>query len=373
MNIAFYAPLKPPHSDVPSGDRRVARALIQALEISGHRVDIASDLRSREPEGIQEKQAAFKREGEKIARSLIEGYQSSGAPDLWFTYHLYYKAPDWIGPIVAKEMDIPYVAAEASHAPKRLNGPWDLSHRHVEKTIAEADLIISLNSLDTACILPLLPSRERLISIRPFMEIPADRRRQRMKLRNGIASRFGLDRDALWLMTAAMMREGAKDKSFKMLSQALRIVQYENWRLVVAGDGPLREQVEQYFDGLPVEFAGELDQDRLFELMAASDIYLWPAIDEAYGMAKLEAQSQGLPVVAGDGGGVSDIVDDGMTGRLVELGNEVQFAKAVDDLCGDPNQLNKIGNQARESVLQNHDIQKAAKTLNQALGKIVHA
>ena len=44
-------------------------------------------------------------------------------PELWLTYHLYYKAPDWLGPAVRAALGIPYVVAEASVAPKRAGGP----------------------------------------------------------------------------------------------------------------------------------------------------------------------------------------------------------------------------------------------------------
>ena len=44
-------------------------------------------------------------------------------PDLWFTYHLYYKAPDLVGPLVAGALGIPYAVAEASVAHKRAGKP----------------------------------------------------------------------------------------------------------------------------------------------------------------------------------------------------------------------------------------------------------
>ncbi|TGV66584.1 glycosyltransferase family 1 protein, partial [Mesorhizobium sp. M00.F.Ca.ET.149.01.1.1] len=52
MRIAFYAPLKSPNDPVASGDRQMARALINALEHGGHSVELASELRFylREPE-----------------------------------------------------------------------------------------------------------------------------------------------------------------------------------------------------------------------------------------------------------------------------------------------------------------------------------
>lgn len=56
MRIAFHAPLKPPDSDRPSGDRTMARLLVRALGRGGHQVEIASRMRSRDGTGIPERQ-----------------------------------------------------------------------------------------------------------------------------------------------------------------------------------------------------------------------------------------------------------------------------------------------------------------------------
>ena len=72
--------------------------------------------------------------------------------------------------------------------------------------------------------------------------------------------------------------------------------------------------------------------------MPARDLYLWPAINEAYGMAFLEAQAAGLPVVAGRTGGVPAVVADGVTGLLTPIGDAAAFAGAVARLLdGRPN------------------------------------
>ena len=66
--------------------------------------------------------------------------------DLWFTYHCYYRKPDWLGPIVTRALGIPYVIAEASHAPRRAQGPTRLGHRAVERALAAADLVLTRQS-----------------------------------------------------------------------------------------------------------------------------------------------------------------------------------------------------------------------------------
>src|SRR5688572_16923417 len=97
MKIAFYAPLKPPDHPVPSGDRQMARLLIAALSRGGHEIEVVSRLRTHmgqpDPERMQSLQAVSKKETTRIAGQ----WRVDGAADAWFTYHPYYKAPDFIG------------------------------------------------------------------------------------------------------------------------------------------------------------------------------------------------------------------------------------------------------------------------------------
>ena len=126
MRIAFYAPMKPPDHHLPSGDRQVGRLLMRALALGGQDVRLASRFRSWEGEGDPGKQAALREEGAREAARLVSAYRAESPearPQVWFTYHLYYKAPDWIGPEVAEgPQAIPYLVAEASVAYKRAGG-----------------------------------------------------------------------------------------------------------------------------------------------------------------------------------------------------------------------------------------------------------
>src|SRR5258708_23362830 len=138
--VAFYAPLKPPDHVVPSGDRHVARLLVEALRQAGNDVFVASRLRAFDGVGDSARQARIARRAGKIANRLIDRWrrQPQTAPDLWLTYHLYYKAPDCIGPAVSRALSIPYVVAEASVAMKRTTGPWAVGHRAVVDALRHA-------------------------------------------------------------------------------------------------------------------------------------------------------------------------------------------------------------------------------------------
>src|SRR3954468_1985648 len=173
MRIAFYAPLKAPDHPVPSGDRTIARLLIAAMKQGGAEVEIASRMRARVSEPDEALQRAMAEKGAAAATRLIAKYRARPKrerPQAWFSYHIYYKAVDWIGPTVAKALDIPYLLAEASHAPKRALGAFAYSHAAAAAGIRSAQGIFCLNPIDRECVAPLVGKR-RLIDLPPFLDL----------------------------------------------------------------------------------------------------------------------------------------------------------------------------------------------------------
>src|SRR5438270_6189544 len=158
MRIAFYAPLKPPGHPTPSGDRRIARLFLEALRRAGHQPFVASRLRSFDAGGDARHQARLAALGQRSAERLLWQWRErpETAPRLWFTYHLHYKAPDWLGPAISAALGIPYVIAEASYAAKRASGPWASGHHAVERALRQADAVIGLNSNDRDGVVPML-------------------------------------------------------------------------------------------------------------------------------------------------------------------------------------------------------------------------
>lgn len=360
MRIAFYAPMKPPTADRPSGDRRMARALISALGHAGHDVTLASQFRSRDAEGNPERQKRLRQLGGRLADRLIGRYETAhkpDAPDLWFTYHLYYKAPDWIGPVVSRALQIPYIVAEASHAPKRAGGPWSVGHDGALAAIRAADRVIGINSANAPCILPLLDDPGRLIPLAPFLDTAPY---------SAAANVPPAKRDPV-LMTVAMMRDGDKAASYRALADSLSRLENRPWQLEIVGDGPARPEIEALmarFEPSRVRFLGQKTAEEMPPLLAQADIFVWPAINEAYGMALLEAQAAGIPVVAGNAGGVSEIVKDGVTGLLAPEGDVEALAASLGRLLADPDQRAKMGQAAFHKVAQHHSLETASRRLD---------
>ena len=378
MRIAFYAPLKSPTHAVPSGDRRVARLLIEALERAGHVVELASTLRTYEPAGDFARQTWFRDQSAAAASDLVALWSGAGRaqrPDLWFTYHVYYKAPDWMGPAVAAGLGIPYVIAEASFAPKRMQGAWSLGHAAAGESIRAASLVLCPIRDDVGCLEPLVSPPAKIRLLPPFVD-PAPYRaaaRNRAAHRKRLSAEFHLDPSVPWIVVAAMMRMGDKASSYSMLASTLRRLTDIPWQIVVAGDGAARGAIEAAFESAApgrCRFLGEYGADDLASLYPACDLCLWPAVNEAYGMSLLEAQAAGIPVVSRAIRGVPDVVCHGRTGLLAPPEDEAALAELARQLLFDGNRRRKMGQAAAQFVHVERSIDSAATSLDQGLREI---
>ena len=379
MRIAFYAPLKSPTHGTPSGDRRVAGLLMDALARAGHRVELASTFRSYDPDGDAPRQAALREQGIELGRRLAAQWRDGAAqarPDLWFTYHVYYKAPDWLGPAASAVLGIPYVVAEASHANKRAGGAWEVGHRGAMEAIRRADLLLCPTRDDVEGLGTVAASPGRIALLPPFLDAAPFRAAaaRRDVIRTDFARTHGLEPTVPWLAVAAMMRAGDKVASYGALALALGHVRDLPWRLLVAGDGPARAEVEAAFAAAAAVpgralFLGALSLNEVAATYAAADLCVWPAVNEAYGMAMLEAQAAGVPVVSCATRGVPDVVEHGRTGLLAPPGDERAFAALVRELLLDEGKRSRFSSAAVAFAAGERSIESAAARLGQLLAR----
>jgi glycosyltransferase involved in cell wall biosynthesis len=376
MRIAFYAPMKSPEHPNPSGDRRIAQLLMRALDQGGHEVRLASQHRSYDGIGDAATQATIRQEAEQQALDLLDAYNDDklARPHVWFTYHLYHKAPDWIGPRITETLKIPYVIAEASYAPKQSGGAWDLGLQASRRAIEIASAVISFNAVDDGCVSPLLKHGAKITRVPPFIDTqPYDAAaRDRKFYREMAARQYKVDPGVPWLVCVAMMRPGDKLRSYEQLGAALSGLKDRPWRLLVIGDGSAREQAITALAVIDdrVHWIGAHDIDTLPGIYAACDLYVWPAVNEAFGMAFIEAQASGLGVVAGNSGGVSGVVNSPNCGVLVEPGNPQALAAAVAKLLDEPENRQAMASRAQRYTLEHHDLNAGASVLNRVLEEV---
>ncbi|MBV9219565.1 MAG: glycosyltransferase family 4 protein [Methylobacteriaceae bacterium] len=360
MRIAFYAPLKHPAHPLPSGDREMARLLIRALELAGHGVEIASSLRSHSNDPDAAALAELQARAASETERLTTLWRQDGRPDVWFTYHPYYRAPDFIGPSVARALGIAYATAEASHAGKRNRDAWRPWQSHVEAALQLSLVNFCFTAVDAEGLANHLGTRQRIRDLPPFIDGEPFKRVARPARRGRTVE----------LITLAMMRPGAKAESYAFLAAALHQLVGLDWRLTIIGDGPARPEVEQAFRAFPAArlvWRGALAREDIPSLLAEADLYLWPGFGEAYGIAYLEAQAAGLPVVALDSGGVASTLQPGKTGYLVTENDLEAYVEAIRSLLDDGDLRRRMGRTARTFALEERSLARAASILDHGL------
>ena len=337
----------------------MARKLIKALQLAGHHVDLVSRLKCRlRTAGLLESVATDARhEVDQISARWHE----QCAPDLVMTYHVYYKSPDFIGSELARRFDIPFITVEASYAGKRDRDEWAAAQAISSAAIRQAALNICFTDRDAEGVAKLVEPG-RLGILPPFADFSGlNAVRQHDEVGGKVE-----------LLAIAMMLKGNKLESFRLLAEGLRLLKSANWQLTIVGDGPVRDAVEGMFNGFDqVRFAGQMDRAGVAGSLANSDVLVWPGYHEAFGLAYLEAHGAGLPVIAMRSGGVEAVVMDGNTGLLVEEGNAVQFADAVDELIENSNMRKSMGEQAQAFARAERGLATASARLDKLLHNAV--
>lgn len=342
----------------------MARMLLAALRDAGHDAEVVSDLRifMRDPDNDAEARqlhAAAQAE----TQHLDAIWRADGPPDLWFCYHPYYKSPDLIGPALCRDHGVAYVTAESSWSHRRNQCVWGQNQRLVLEGAKQAALNICLTSRD----------REGLFAVAPeaaFGMLPPF-----------IDGDLFLERPSqpkpFHLVTVAMMRPGDKLESYRMLAQALALVPADiAWQLSIVGDGPCREEVETLFASFApqrLKWHGERTREEVAVILAGSAVHVWPGQGEAYGLALLEAQAAGVPVIAQRIAGIPEVVIDGRTGILTPPGDIAAFAAAITALLRDEPQRSSLATEARRFVREERSAPAASSRLAELLKRHVES
>lgn len=154
--------------------------------------------------------------------------------------------------------------------------------------------------------------------------------------------------DKGWAFTVNAFTQMAADPRYRELLASLV--------LIIAGDGPLRDELTQKFAALSaqaqlqIQFLGRVSPDAVPALLINSDLHVTASEKETRGLTLLEACAAGIPVLAPAAGGVVDTVQTGQTGLLFQPQNWQDFAAQLQQLATQPNLRQQLGQTARAYI-----------------------
>ena len=169
--------------------------------------------------------------------------------------------------------------------------------------------------------------------------------------------------DDLWLVGTVGRLQQVKDQ-VTLAEAFVRAVKQgparTSMRLVVVGDGPLKSRIEKVLDAAGMRQLAWLPGSRedVPEILRGLDCFVLPSLAEGISNTILEAMACGLPVVATRVGGNSELVEDGVSGRLVPPVNAEAMAAALYRYFDDPELGRSHGQAGRQAVLQRFSLER---------------
>ena len=141
---------------------------------------------------------------------------------------------------------------------------------------------------------------------------------------------------------------------------------------VVGGGSDLQrhqEMAERLGVGDRVDFRGFVDDETLQSCYRDCDVFVMPSAGEGFGFVFLEAMKCGKAVVAAKSGGAPEVVQDGITGRLVQYGDKAQLAETLIDLCLDQEERRRLGDAGYQRLQRKFTFPRFKQKLTEILRK----
>jgi len=180
------------------------------------------------------------------------------------------------------------------------------------------------------------------LAIRPPRIVPVSR------------DELGLGREVSLLITIGRL---VPRKGLRSLVDVLAALKDPRVQLVIVGDGPEREALKRRAETAGVaeriHFAGYVSEQRKWQLLAASDVYVSTSIHEGFGLVFLEALEAGVPVLCYDRGGQTDFLTPEVA-ELVPAGDEEGFGSRLRVLLDDRTKLRRMGDAGRRVAREYH-------------------
>lgn len=270
----------------------------------------------------------------------------------------------WLGGVVAMRLrdrwGAPWVQSfhTLARTKARAGLPLDVVRaRAEEQLIAAADRLVAGSVSEAKDLIRLYRApRDRICVAQPGV----DRRLQVQRDADGLRRRLGLEGKRVVLFSGRLEPLKGAETLLHAVATLTRAAEFADVVVIVLGEdsgdatlaGGERARLERLAAGAGmgdrVRFLGAVPHEQVGDFYALADVCVVPSRTESFGLVALEAQALGTPVVAAAVGGLTEIVEDGVTGYLVPSGDPGRFADAIADVLGDPERRAAMGAAARQ-------------------------
>lgn len=149
---------------------------------------------------------------------------------------------------------------------------------------------------------------------------------------------------------------------------------YNNITLEIAGDGTQKIKLQELAQSLKVDkyikFLGKISSDKVVEVFNKIDIAVFPSLQESFGVAAVEAQACGTPVIANDVGGLPEATKPNHSSILVSKENVEELSNAIEKLILDEKLRMTMGVNGRKFVENNYNIEKNFENVEEIYNKL---
>lgn len=164
------------------------------------------------------------------------------------------------------------------------------------------------------------------------------------------------------LWTVGTVASLSPEKGLSYLVKAASLIPHvaSRMRFVIVGDGECRVDLEREVRerGLEKAFTFTGFQNQTLGYFGSFDVFVLPSLSEGLSSAILAAMATALPVIATNVGGIPELVQQGWNGLLVPPQNPVSLARAIQFLCGNPQEAYEMGQKGRKRMEEKFTLQR---------------
>lgn len=352
-------------SPVRAGAEEVVLALLNGLDRREFRVALAapgpllhamaSELNAVEVETFQVMAESWSKPGEiKALASCIRLFR----PDI-VNPHLFRSA--LVSAPLAKWLGVPRVV-ETYHGREAWRRGLIKGNFIVDRTVSHwVDRVIAVSKAAADFLIQRKKvSPHKVVVVPNGCDLSAFRPGQ---AREGTRKELGIDPQAPVIGVVGRL-EPQKGHRFLLESFALVLSEFPHAKLLVVGDGSLRGEIERQADHLGILphtiFTGF--RSDVPSLLDAMDLVVLPSLYEGMPLAAIEAAAMAKPIVATHVDGTAEVVEDGVSGRLVPPANPSALGVVIVALLRNPSQARQMGAAGRERALAHFDVSFQVET-----------